>query len=112
MQNRLIYIIISALTFVGCTSTIYQWGGYEESLYQMYIKKDVYNLHEDLAKLATQVEKTNAENKLVPPGEYAHLGYLAYLAGDTAAAQGYFQAEKQAFPESSLFMDRMLEQLK
>lgn len=97
----------------GCgSSTLYDWGGYEPSLYVMYIQAGKFKLHEALADMSQEVEKTNAKGLSVPPGKYAHLGYLAYRAGDTSAASGYFQAEKQAFPESAKFMDRMLEQLK
>ena len=97
----------------GCgPSTLYDWGGYEPSLYVMYIQAGKFKVNEALADLSQEVEKTNAKDLKVPPGKYAHLGYLSYLAGDTAAASGYFQAEKQAFPESAKFMDRMLEQIK
>ena len=97
----------------GCgPKPLYDWGGYESSLYVMYIQAGEFKHHEALADLSKEVEKTNAKGLSVPPGKYAHLGYLSYLAGDTAAASGYFQAEKQAFPESAKFMDRMLEQIK
>ena len=44
-------------------------------------------------------------------GERIHVGYLAYLAGDNTTARGYFEAEKQAFPESGAFVDFLLEGL-
>lgn len=111
MKKIVCLCVLGVLAGCGPT-TLYEWGGYEPSLYLMYIQAGEFNVQETLAGLAQEVEKTNADGRLVPPGKYAHLGYLSYMAGDTAAASGYFQAEKQAFPESAKFMDRMLEQVK
>ena len=111
MKTMLCLCLLGVLAGCG-PSTLYDWGSYEQSLYVMYIQAGKFKRDKTLAGLAKEVEKTNAKGLLVPPGKYAHLGYLSYLAGDTAAASGYFQAEKQAFPESAKFMDRMLEQIK
>ncbi len=107
--------VIGALVLwgcTGCTSTLYDWGSYEQSLLNMYSKADGYNTEEEIDRLLTEVEQTLSKEKLVPPGKNAHLGYLFYLTGDTASAAAYFRAEKQAFPESRKLMDRLLEQLK
>lgn len=96
----------------GCSSTLYDWGNYDKSLYRMYRKVDTYNLHEEIDRFSVEIEKTQSKDKLVPPGKLAHLGYLFYLSGDTGSAIQHFEAEKQLFPESSTFMDRMLEQIR
>ena len=46
------------------------------------------------------------------PGWHAHLGYLYYQIGKLDQAQQEFLTEKGEFPESGVFMDRMLAGLK
>lgn len=105
-------ILILTSAFCGCAKPIYDWGGYEKSLYTMYTKAGAYNMHEDIDRLSVEIEKTVSNEKLVPPGKLAHLGYLFYLSGDTSSAMRFFEAEKRAFPESEKLMGRMLEQVK
>ena len=53
----------------------------------------------------------SSENKPVPPGFHAHLGYLYYQLGKADAARQELQTEKAEFPESAVFMDRLLANL-
>lgn len=98
----------------GCGARpLYDWGGYEDTLYRMYTKADAYNLHEEIDRLSVEIGKTQAsDHQHIPPGKLAHVGYLFYLAGDTSSAAQHFEAEKRLFPESGRLMDRMLEQIK
>ena len=52
-----------------------------------------------------------AETKPVPPGWHAHLGYLYYHAGKLDQARQEFETEKATFPESTVFMNRLLAKL-
>ncbi|MCK4874050.1 MAG: DUF4810 domain-containing protein [Phycisphaerales bacterium] len=108
---RRVLLFIAPMGLLGCgPGTIYDWGSYEGSVLRMYTSEN-FSVETEIRTLSGEVEEAAREEKLVPPGKYAHLGYLYYLTGDHDAARRSFEAEKAAFPESAAFMDRMLEQL-
>jgi len=93
----------------GCASqTIYSWGSYENQVYLMYAKPDKATAELQVAQMDEDFEKARSKNKPVPPGFHAHLGYLCYQLGKGDRARQEFEAEKAAFPESTVFVDRML----
>jgi hypothetical protein len=61
--------------------------------------------------LAREIKRSEENHRRVPPGKHAHLGYLYAQAGQTELARLHFRAEKKLFPESAVFMDRLLERL-
>lgn len=97
----------------GCQDNhLYSWGTYEGSIRSMYADRGTgFKPQEEVARLAGEVRKTVEENRKVPPGKYAHLGYLCYVSGDMKAARSYFDAEKAAFPEGGKLVDRFVERL-
>ena len=104
---------ISILTIGGCQpETLYSWGGYEPSIQAMYTDQGAnFKPADEIHRLSAEIQKDGAEKKKVPPGEYAYLGYLSYTTGDTKSARRYFEAEKQAFPQSAALMDRLTARL-
>jgi hypothetical protein len=64
------------------------------------------------AKLEADYQKARSTNKAVPPGFHAHLGYLYFKAGKDDQAFQSFQTEKALFPESGVYMDRILSKAK
>jgi hypothetical protein len=63
-------------------------------------------------QLEADYQKARSANKPVPPGFHAQLGYLYYQLGKLDQAQQEFQTEKILFPESAVFMERLLANLK
>jgi hypothetical protein len=61
--------------------------------------------------LEQDYQEARSQNKPVPPGFHAHLGYLYYQIGRTDEARREFETEKARFPESAVFMDRLLANL-
>jgi hypothetical protein len=57
-------------------------------------------------------QKARSENRPVPPGFHAHLGYLYFQLGKLDQAQQELETEKAQFPESAVFMDRLLSNLR
>ena len=105
-------LVLTVLVLTGCGSPlIYRWSGCESSVAALYADADEQSLAKQVAALSRQVETSRRTGQNVPPGMLAHLGYVCYLRGDKKAAARYFQAEKQAFPESARFIDVMLEQI-
>lgn len=104
--------LVAAVVLSGCAATgQYDWGTYEASIERMYLGPDRFDLGGEIERLTAEVEKSTSNQRNVPPGKYAHLGYLYYLAGDKAGAARYLEAEKRAFPESAVLVDGMLERM-
>ena len=103
MIKCILLLCIACSLITGCaTSSMYEWGDYEKDLYLYY--KDPENLDEYMDALQEIVSDSEKADK-VPPGMYAEFGYILYEQGRIADAKGYFQKEKDRWPESALFMD-------
>lgn len=104
--------LAAPLLFAGCQSPdIYYWGHYENLVYVMYAKPDKVPPEKQAEVMEADLQKAIAANKPVPPGFHAHLGYVYYQLGKLDLAQQEFETEKKQFPESTVFMDRMLANL-
>ena len=99
------------LMAAGCQRTLYDWGSYEQSVQHLYSEKPQADVARDQQVLIQEVRETVARKKQVPPGKYAHIGYLCYMAGDPMGARHYFEAEKTAYPESGILMDSLIARL-
>lgn len=96
----------------GCgTKPLYPWGSYEDLLYRSWIEPGSAPPAEQIDRLVRDLERANSKGQRVPPGVHAHLGYLQYGEGNVTAAIEHFEAEKRAFPESTVFIDGILERL-
>jgi len=95
----------------ACTSPLYDWGHYEESVLAMETGFQDVDLLDEIDTLERQAEAAAAKDRRPPPGLHAHLGYLHYLAGNSDAALRHFQTEKAVYPQSSVFMDGLISRL-
>jgi len=87
----------------------YQWGGYEQALY------DYYKTPAEIERYAEELADTISDGELegkVPPGIYAEFAYILMLQGDGKKAISYFEKEKKLWPESAQFMDLMIKNAK
>ena len=99
--------------FAGCASpTLYSWGHYEDLIYASYAAPGKVPPEMQVEKLEEDYQKARAANKPVPPGFHAHLGVLYFQLGKLDQAKQEFETEKANFPESAVFMDRLLANLK
>jgi hypothetical protein len=103
--------LLGAVLLCGCVSrptTLYSWGSYEEGIYASYAARNDFPVEKQISQLEADYQRARADNKPVPPGWHAHLGYLYYQAGKPDQARQEFLSEKSAYPESAVFMDRLL----
>jgi hypothetical protein len=98
---------------LGCASqpTLYAWGQYEELIYLSYARPNQADPAMQVEKMEQDYQKARAENKSVPPGFHAYLGLLYYQQGKIEPARQAFLTEKTRFPESAVFMHRLLSRL-
>lgn len=106
-----IAILFVAMVAVGCvtpTPNLYGWGSYEDMIYAGYKNPGVSDAVTDAQLLAADMERTESEGKHVPPGVRIHLGYLYFNQGRGDEARALLEAEKEVFPASTVFIDRLL----
>jgi hypothetical protein len=107
--------IVLALHFTtACASekSLFHWGHYQDSVYDMCHSGGTFDLTQDIQLLSQDIARAQAEGMRVAPGVHAHLGYLYYLSGNTGATLQQFNAEKELYPESATFIDGMIRRLK
>ena len=109
------FALIASLALVGCAQPgpkpLYQWAGYQNSVYQ-YLKSNGAEPGTQIAALEAQIEKNKVAGEANPPGMQAHLALLYAKTGDDVAAQRHLEAERAQFPESSTYVDFLLKNTK
>ena len=112
-MNRLIGLAGLGLLLTGCsTPSLYTWGHYEDLVYVTYAAPGKTPPEMQIEKLEQDYQKARAANTRRHPGFHAHLGYLYFQTGKLDQARQEFETEKAEFPESAVFMDRLLANLK
>lgn len=108
-MHRLFWPLALCVLLAGCSSpTIYTWGSYENLLYASYKAPGKVPAEKQVEKLEEDYQKARSNNKRMPPGWHAHLGYLYFHLGKLDQAKQEFVTEKAEFPESAVFIDRFL----
>ena len=106
----------SALGSGACTTPStpdqYYWGSYEACVAGLCRDPGGAHLQEEIRSLSSDIEKARVQGRPVAPGVHAHLGYLYYLGGNYESAALEFTAEKELYPESTVFIDGMLKRMK
>jgi hypothetical protein len=105
-----VWLLMGAV-LTGCQSDTYYWGHYENLVYVSYAKPDKVSPQMQAEVMERDQYKADSEKKPLPPGFHAHLGYEYFLIGRNDLALLQFQKEKTEFPESTVFMDRLIASL-
>ena len=112
-KRRCLWLVALTAVLTGCAApTIYYWGHYEDLIYASYAAPGKVSPEMQVEQLEADYQKARSENKRMPPGFHAYLGYLYYQLGKTDQARQEFETEKANFPESAVFMDRMMATLR
>ncbi len=107
-------VLVAALMLAGCAKKplLYRWGSYEEQIYAMYRDTGKVSIEEQLQYLERDYQRARSADRPVPPGFHAHVGYLYFQLGKTDQALQSFETEKALFPESAVYMDRLIARIK
>lgn len=108
-QGWLLLACASAVLFAGCAQQrqpLYHWGSFQAVQYSHF--KGDKGPEEGIVELEKVREEAKASGRNVPPGLQAHLGMLYGLTGRTDLFEQNLLAEKQSFPESSVYLDFLL----
>ena len=103
----------AALLVEGCATqpNLYAWGRYEDLIYAAYANPGSMPPERQVEALEQDYQQARANNQRMPPGWHAHLGYLYSELGKPDQARQELQTEKAQFPESAVFVDRLLANL-
>lgn len=101
---------LATLALGGCASpSLYQWGGYDDLLYQSYKSAD--RTESMRVGLETHLSALEKAKQPIPPGLYAEIGTNYLEKGDRTTAVVYYKKERQTWPESKGLMDAMINTL-
>ncbi|MFB1072248.1 DUF4810 domain-containing protein [Vibrio diabolicus] len=109
---KLLFCSGLALSLLGCqtTNTLYDWGGYDESLYEYY--HDPIEAKEFPVALETHLAQLEQNEQKPAPGLYAEVGTFKLKTGDIPSAINYYEKEATAWPESAVLMNAIVENLR
>ncbi|MEK6628676.1 MAG: DUF4810 domain-containing protein [Bdellovibrionota bacterium] len=110
--NIIILSLFLAILSSCVSPTKYYWGEYENILYTQSQEPGRATPEYQIEKLQSDIQIAASKGKPLPPGFYAHLGYQYLQIGKAGDARKYFTAEKMAFPESTVLMNRFIAKLK
>jgi hypothetical protein len=104
----MLMVPILVLSAAGCVTQHqhYNWGSYDPSLYDYY--KNPTKVGELSATLQAVIDAADKDHAPVPPGIYAEYGYLQMQQGKNQSAVNLFKQEESHWPESKVFMERMI----
>ncbi len=101
--------------FTGCQQTqppLYLWNNYVESSSEYGMKgHEKKVLEEHLLELKKIITQSNEAKRRVAPGIYAEYGQMLFETNKTLKAKKYFLLEKETYPESSVFINRVIRKL-
>lgn len=89
---------------------MYYWGDYSNSLYNEKKNPGAESIAKHKAALEKIIEESKKRNLRIPPGVCCELGYVYAAQNNTKKAIELFQMEEQTYPESKIFMDRLIMQ--
>lgn len=108
MKFRALCLLATLLAGCGSAPTMYHWGSYESLVYARYAAPGKLAPEQEIEQLEKDRQQALATHRRMPPGWHAHLGALYLQVGKADQAQQEFAREKAEFPESAVFVDRLL----
>jgi hypothetical protein len=107
LKRLLSIAALAALTAVAACAPAarFEWGAYEPALYAYSQNPENREAYRTALERAIEAGR---KRDAVAPGLLAELGYLHLQAGETAQALVLFKEERTRFPESAVFMDRVI----
>lgn len=115
MIHRTIVVCSLVAALTGCATgnkSLYAWGHYEDLIYVAATKPGSLSPEAQTDQLEKDRQVADAAHRPLPPGWRMHLAGLYAESGRTDLAERELLAEKQAFPESSTLVDRLLTNLR
>ena len=105
-----IYIIVLSVFFSSCKTGqgLYSWSKYEQASYNYLKKSDEKSTNNLLKEYKLIINNQKGTRKSIPPGIMADYGFLLIQKGDLIEGKNYLNKEISLYPESRIFIERIL----
>ncbi len=109
-QSRLVVGLTCLVLLTGCSTnkTLYHWGSYQQVILDSYTKPGSVDSLTQINTLTADIQKAESSEAKIPPGLYAQLGLMYAQQGMGQDSRAAFAKEKELFPESSRFIDGLI----
>ena len=101
--------------FAGCQKAqppLYLWNNYVKTSSEYGMNgHEKKILEEHLLELKEIITQSNESKQRVAPGIYAEYAQMLFETNKTLKAKKYFLLEKETYPESSIFINRVIKKL-
>ncbi|MEM8709660.1 MAG: DUF4810 domain-containing protein [Planctomycetota bacterium] len=112
-KGRIALSVLMLGTLASCQQnrSLYRWGNYEDSVWNVTHAEGAADLDAEIAAFGELIERSRQTDRPVAPGMHAHLGLLYSMKGQLDAAQAAFESERELYPESSAFIDGLIQRM-
>ena len=104
-------IVVLSLTSCSSEKTLYSWYNYVDSSYKYEKEQTPESMQKLMADYDKMIKKQKGVRKVVPPGIYAEKAYTLVLAGKPEEGIPFFKKEMELYPESTVYIERIIKQL-
>jgi hypothetical protein len=110
---RVVLAVGLAAFVAGCAQppkSLYMWETFPRQQYDALLGT-ASSPDSQIQAMEAHATKASGSGAALPPGFRAHLGMLYLSTGNAQKAQQSWLAEKDAFPESSPYLDQLLKRV-
>lgn len=113
-MKKLFILFIPVILLASCTSTkpLYSWSKYDISSYNYLKYNDEKSFQELIKNYEAIIAKQKGSRQVVPPGIYADYGFILLQTGKTEEGNAMLEKEIELYPESKIFIDRIIKMQK
>lgn len=113
-MKKLFILLIPVILLASCTSTkpLYSWSKYDISSYNYLKNNDEKSSQELIKNYEAIIAKQKGSRRVVPPGIYADYGFILLQTGKTEEGNAMLEKEIALYPESKIFIDRIIKMQK
>jgi hypothetical protein len=105
------YLLASCASHKSLNKPLYVWGVYEITNYNYLKNKDEKSTQALIATYQNIIDKQKGARGVVPPGIYADYGFVLLQTNKTENGKSMLLKEIALYPESKIFIDRILKTL-
>jgi hypothetical protein len=112
-MRKAIFFFSVAWILSSCASQVplYSWANYENVSYNYLKNSDEKSTQALIESFKKIIEKQTGERNVTPPGVYADYGFVLLQSGKTNEGKALLLKEVELYPESKIFIDRILKML-
>ena len=111
---RKLLLLFSVLWLFSSCSTptpLYSWAKYNTASYNYLKNSDEKSTQELIENYQKIIDNQTGTRHVPPPGIYADYGYLLLQVGKKAEGKALLLRETELYPESKIFIDRILKMI-